>query len=156
MKIEINTADILGDEATIRDEVIEQIADALKTEMRRNAETIIRDTLEKSLKETVHDQVHKLVTMHLDTEFTEKNTYGRVGETTTVRNKIADILKAQCVFKKTNYSSDRNAFSSAIMDAVSDEVKKFRKEFNSLVNKQTIQTCLDDATEKLKKAVGIK
>ena len=156
MKIEINTADILGDEATIRDEVVEQIASSFMIEMRKDAQTLIRDTLETALANTIQEKVSELVDMHLDTEFTETNQYGRVGDTITFRNKIADILKQQCVFKKTNYRSDQNAFTGAVINAVENEMKKFQKEYVSLVNKKLLQECLDDATTKLKAACGIK
>ena len=43
MQITINTADILGDETTIRDEVIEQVSQALLTSMRTQAKAALTD-----------------------------------------------------------------------------------------------------------------
>lgn len=155
MKIKIDTTDVLGDESTIRDEVIDKIVSDFKIEIRQDGKDIIKDKLEKALNEIIQEKVFSLVSMHLDTEYTEKDRFGRVGKKTTIRNRIADILRAQCVFKKTNYSSDRNAFTAAVLDTVSDEMKKFRKDYISLVNDILIQECLDEASKKLKAACGI-
>ena len=156
MQITINTADILGDESSIRDEVIEQIADALKIEIRRSADKIIKEELEKALVVTIKERVASIVDMHLDTEYTETDEYGRCGKSSTVRNRIAEGLSRQCTFKKANYSSDQNAFTRAVMDTVEQEMKKFRAEYTSLVNKMLIQQCMEEAAAKLRAACGIK
>lgn len=155
MQITINTADILGDETTIREEVIAQVSHALLSEMRKNADTIVKETLEAALVQTAKEQVQLLVESHLDTEFTETTSYGKVVKTSTFRNRIADILEAQCVFKQGHYSSDQNAFTKAVMSTVELEMSKFKKEYISLVNQKLITESLDMAAKKLREACGI-
>lgn len=156
MQITINTADILGDETTIRDEVIEQVSNALLQEMRKRADSLIKETLEKALVETVKEKVASIVATNIDTPFTAVDEYGRVGQTDTMRNRIAAILQQQCSFKKSSYSSDQNAFTNAVMEVVTKELSRFKKEYESLVNKTLIQECMNEAAAKLKAACGIK
>ena len=157
MQITINTSDILGDEKTIRDEVIEQISTAFKIEMRKQAEKLVEETLRNALISIIKEKVREIVTMHIDTEFTDVNEFGGVGKpNTTIRNRIAVFLSQQCSFKKTTYQSDQNAFTAAVMETVSKEFKIFQTEYNSMVNKILIQKCMEEAVTKLKAAVGIK
>ena len=157
MKITINTAEMLGDETTIRDEVIGQVSEALQAAIYRDANDLIKETLRRELAAVVKSKVEELVAQHLDTEFTEVGEYGSKGRTITLRNKIAEIVKSQCVFKeqRSGYSSEQNAFTNSVLNVVADEVKKFQKEFNSQVNAILVKSCLDEATKKLKAACGI-
>ena len=156
MQITINTADILGDETTIRDEVIEQVSNSLLQEMRKRADSIIKETLEKALVETVKEKVAAIIGSQIDTEFVPVSEYGAREKPTTIRNRIAAELQHQCSFKRTTYRSDMNAFSQAVMEVVEKELTKFKQEFNSLVNTTLIQQCMNEAAAKLKAACGIK
>jgi len=152
MKIEIETDDFLGDENTVRDEVVNRITDSLLSKSSK----LIQETIEEALTKIIVKQLGDIVKMHLDTEFTEINSYGKVSKPTTVRNKIASILQKECVFKNTSYSSDQTAFTKAIKQTIETEVQKFKKEYTSLVNAKLLQECLDEAVKTLKKAFNIK
>ena len=156
MQITINTADILGDETTIRDEVIDQVSKALISEMRHRADKLITETFEKALVGTIREKVKEIVEVHLDAPFIPKDEYGRHQEETTVRNQLAKVLRQECTFKSQNYRSDMNAFSKAVMETVEKEVSQFKKEFNSMVSTTLIQQCMTEAAAKLKAACGIK
>lgn len=156
MQITINTADILGDEATIRDEVISQVSNALITSMRTQAQTALSEMLNKSLNEVVSHVVSEAVNLAVDTEFTEVDSYGRVGKTASVRSRIADRVQEQCTFKQTTYQSDRNPFTAAVQEVISKEVAKFKADFNSMVTRQVLNECMDMAVAKLRESMNIK
>ena len=156
MQITINTADLLGDETTIRDEVIEQISNALLLNLRKTVTEQVTNIIQEQLVQQVEFVISDLVNLHLDTEITVTDRYGSKEESYTIRNKIASLVAGQLVYKKSNYSSDRNAFTSAVDELVNRELKKFQTEFNSMVTKDLLKLCLDEATTKLKLACGVK
>ena len=156
MQITINTADLLGDETTIRDEVIEQISNALLLNLRKTVAEQVTNIIQEQLVQQVKFVISDLVNLHLDTEITVTGRYGSEEESYTIRNKIASLIAGQLVYKKSNYSSERNAFTGAIDELVNRELKKFQNEFNSMVTKDLLKLCLDEATTKLKLACGVK
>ena len=156
MQITINTAELLGDETTIRDEVIEQISNALLLRLRETVTEQVTNIIQEQLTQQVKFVISDLVNLHLDTEITVTDRYGSKEESYTIRNKIASLVAGQLVYKKSNYSSDRNAFTSAVDELVNRELKKFQTEFNSMVTKDLLKLCLDEATTKLKLACGVK
>ncbi|MDY0301489.1 MAG: hypothetical protein RBQ99_07900 [Trichlorobacter sp.] len=156
MQITINTADLLGDETTIRDEVIEQISNALLLRLRETVTEQVTNIIQEQLAQQVKFVISDLVNLHLDTEITVTDRYGSKEESYTIRNKIASLIAGQLVYKKSNYSSERNAFTGAIDELVNRELKKFQTEFNSMVTKDLLKLCLDEATTKLKLACGVK
>lgn len=156
MQITINTADLLGDETTIRDEVIEQISNALLLNLRKTVAEQVTNIIQDQLVQQVKFVISDLVNLHLDTEITVTDRYGSKEESYTIRNKIASLIAGQLVYKKSNYSSERNAFTGAIDELVNRELKKFQNEFNSMVTKDLLNLCLNEATTKLKLACGVK
>lgn len=156
MQITINTNDLLGNETTIRDEVIEQISNALLIRLRKTVEEQVITIIQEQLVQQVQLIMADLVNLHLDSEITVTDRYGSKEESYTIRNKIASLVAGQLVYKKSNYSSERNAFTVAIDELVNRELKKFQTEFNSMVTKDLLKLCLDEATTKLKLACGVK
>ena len=156
MQITINTADILGDEATIRDEVIAQVSNALITSMRTQAKDQLQIMLNDGLAKVMQGIIAECITIHMDTVFKDIDTYGREGKETTVRARIADFVQQQCTFKRTSSSYDENVFTKAVRDIVEKEVAKFKAEFNSLVTRQVVEQSAEMATQRLRDALGIK
>lgn len=156
MQITINTTDILGDEATIRDEVIAQVSQALLTSMRTQAKAALTEMLEKNLAEVVTQVTTDAIAMTMDTKFTDTDSYGRSGKEASIRERVADYVQAQCTFKNATYSSDATPFTAVVKDVVSKEVAKFKADFTSLVTQQVVKQNMDMAVTKLKESLGIK
>lgn len=157
MQITINTADILGDEATIRDEVIAQVSNALITSMRKQASDLLKEMLDKNLKDVVRETVQTVTDLSVDTKFTDCDSYGRsTGKELSLRDRIAGFVQEQCTFKNTAYSSDNNAFTKVVKDVVEKEVSKFKTEFTTLVTRQVVQQSMETAVATLKESLGIK
>lgn len=155
MQITINTADILGDETTIRDEVIANVSNAIIVDLRKSANIELSKVLSECLGKVVNEVVSQAISIHIDHEFTDIDQYGRPGKTASVRERIADYIQSQCTFKNANYSSDMNAFSRAVKETVENEVKKFKSEFNSLVTKQVIEQSMEMAVNTLRSSLGL-
>ena len=156
MQITINTSDILGDETTIRDEIISQVSTALLVDLRRTANVELSKMLNECLAKTVSEVVAQAIAIHVDNEFTDVDQYGRPNKTASVRARIADYIQSQCTFKNTIYASDMNAFTRAVKETVEAEVKKFKSEFNSLVTKQVVEQSMEMAVNTLRSSLGIK
>ena len=155
MEIRINTNDILGDETTIREQIIDQVAQALVSYILSESKKLIRDTLNETLTGVIKEKAEELAELHLDTEFTETDTRGKVKGTSTVRAKIADELAKQCVVKNASYASDRNAFTNTVIKTVEAEMGKFQKEFNSLVTRQVVEQSMTEAVKRMRVACGL-
>lgn len=155
MEIRINTADILGDETTIRDEVVEQVSNSLFIELKTNAAPILARLVEETLAKIVQEELQKAIKISLDTEFTPIDSYGRAGKAATVRNRIAEFVQAECTLKVGAYDSKKNSFTRIIEGTVSDEMKKFKSEYISLVNKQLVEQSMQMAVETLRKALNL-
>ena len=156
MQIIINTAEMLGDETTIRDEVIEQVSSALIKSFREQVANAVSEILDKHVTETAKSVLEEIAKAHLDTVITPTNEYGKQGTPYTLRNKLAEIVASQCVYKAARYDGGKNTFSRTVDSVIETEMGKFKKEFNSLVNTLLVKNCLEEAQAKLRAACGIK
>jgi len=156
MQITINTADILGDETTIRDEVVEAITNAMRHEMRENIAALVSKNAEVALREAIKEQMNSIVAFHLDTEFTPTDDYGRKSTSTTLRGKIGDIIQKECTLQNNRNSYDANGFTKIINETVQKELSRFQKEFNTIVTANAVNQTLDLAYKKLREVCGIK
>jgi len=156
MQITINTADILGDETTIRDEVVAAITNAMRHEMRENIAALVSKNAEAALREAIKEQMESIVAFHLDTEFTPTDDYGRKSTATTLRGKIGDIIQKECTLQNNRNSYDANGFTKIITETVQKELARFQKEFNTIVTANAVSQTLDLAYKKLREVCGIK
>ena len=154
MQITIDTSRILGDETTIRSEVVEMVSAAIVADMRKQAREALAERLNTDLARVMGEVLGELIPAALDHQFTETDSYGRVGKTASIRSRIADYVQTQCTFKE-QYGS-KNMFATAVHETVSAEVQKFRKEFDTLVTRKMLQDTLDAAVKRLKETLGIK
>ena len=156
MQIIINTAEMLGDETTIRDEVIEQVSAALIKSFRGQVANAVSEILDKHVAEAAKSVLEEISKAHLDTVITPTNEYGKQSAPYTLRNKLAEIVASQCVYKANRYDGDKNVFSRAVDGVIETEMNKFKAEFKSLVNTMLVKNCLEEAQAKLRAACGIK
>lgn len=156
MEITINTDDILGDESTIRDEVIAMMARNLTVSMHEEADKQLQNEIENCVKVAVKEAVSEAVKIGLDTEYTTVGEYGKKGETETLRGRISDIVQALCQFSRKNYDRDKNDFTKIVEYTIAEEVKTFRNGFNRMVTEKVLEETMDHAVSKLRQAMGIK
>lgn len=156
MQITINTDDILGEETTIREEVINQVSNMLLVHLRKDAAAALTSVIESGAKVAVEEFLLEATTMAVDTPFTNVDQYGRQGKTASIRERIVSHLESQCVIKNTTYDSDQTVFGKVVKSVVAGEMEKFKKDFNSLVTQKFVAEVTDFAAAKLKSSMGIK
>lgn len=165
MKIEIDLNDIISDE--------DYGSETFSESIRRQVVSSIRTDIEKGIQKKINEEVNRIITDEvtlqvkaiapgllnglIDLEYQPVNSYGgKDGEPTTLRNKFIDVLKKEFIYKKGQYSSDKNAFTAAIDETVERNIVIFKKEYNSKVDEIFTQEALNYATLKMKERLGIK
>jgi len=164
VKVEIDLNDILGDEygaETIQESVKRQVVEALKKDMQRGISLKINEEVQKIINEEVLLQVKRiapeLLDNLLDVEYQPINAYGsKDGKPITLRSKFLDVLKGEFIYKKANYDSDKNAFTRAVDSLVSEEVSKFKSDFNKKIDAEYTQECLNYSVSRLKERLQIR
>lgn len=162
MKIEFEIGEIFpneegeGLEDTIRREVIAQLIAQHSGRMK----TQIAEITSKAITDTVTDAVSSaaldLVENTLDTEYTPVDKYGSKSAPTTIRKQIHAALVSQMEYKKCTYDSDKNAFSKAVDQAISDKMNEFKKKWRPLVDGKFVQEAMAYATKTLQDRLGVK
>jgi len=133
MEIKINTGDLLGEETTLRDAVIQEMASRLLVELRKDAKELLSREVAACSKTVVAEQIKTAAELTLDEEFQEVDRYGDlVGKAKSIRKRILDYVKDQCVVKGENsgYSSDQNVFTQIIRSTVESQAKVFGNFFD--------------------------
>jgi len=155
MQITINTSDILGDETTIRDEVVAAITNSMRHEMRDKIATLVAANAEAALRDALKEQMAGIVATHLDTPFSPTDIYGNKKPETTLRSMIAEIIQKECTLQTRGSSYDQNRFTQAVNETLKAEVSRFQKEFNRIVDANAVNQTLDLAYKKLREVCGL-
>ncbi len=165
MKVEIDLNDILFDEnygpENLNDSIRRQVINAIKREIQDEAKLKISEQVNRTIQEEVLTQV-KLVAKDIlpdliDREYQPVNSWGaHDGKPTTMRNQFIESLKKEFVYKKGQYSSDKNEFTKSIDSLVDTMMQEFKKEYNKIVDANFTQEALNYATLKMKERLGIK
>ena len=159
MEIKIDTDDLMGNECSVREEIISLVVGSFKEDLHkeiyRQVDKIIKAELKEQIQEQMKAQVALIVLKSLDHEYEEVTSYGEVKGKFTLRNKIADIFKNQCVFKTGGYSSDKNVFTKVIESVIESEVKKMKTNFTKLIDGEFLRQCHDYAITKIKERLEL-
>lgn len=164
MKIEIDLNDILGDEygsetlqESVRRQVIDNLTNVIKNGVGKKVEYEVAELINSEVRSAVAEKMPSLVDEILTTEYVTVDRYGnRSKDSTTVRKEIVSSVTEQMVYNKGNYSSDKNAFTRAVDEAVEAHVKEFKTQFNKLVDETFCAEAMNYAQKKLAERLGIK
>ncbi len=164
MKIEIDLNDILGDEhgsetlqESIKRQTIEKLKDEIKTKIDQQINEEVSIFINKTLNEAVKGITPKLTEQLMDAEYTPIDKWGSMTKgKTTFRKELLRTIQEQMIYKKTDYSREKNTFTGAVDDALKEYVFKFQKQFNNTVDSMYIKETMDFATETLRKKLNIK
>lgn len=158
MKIEIDLNDILTDEygpeedlaTSIKRQIIENLTQKLSKGLSVQIENHINDEISEQVSSIVSQKAPELVNDLMDFKFTPIDAYGRKGEETTFRSTVLSELQKQMVYnKKSNYSSDNNAFTQAVDNVVATTLRDFQKDFNKKVDECFMKEAFEHAYNKL-------
>lgn len=156
MQITIDVAEILGDPDKARDEIIQLASAQIVESMREQTHKAINKVVDEQLKLVVPERLKEVFESVIDAQFSEVDSYGRVGKERSIRDRILTYLQKNCEIKNSNYSSDLNVFTRVVQKTVEEEVTKFKKEFESLVNKKFVEDTLEFAVKRLRESMAIK
>ena len=163
MQITIDLSDIFcSDEEpcdlndAIRQEVVRALTKIMGERLTRAIEQETRAVINAELQAAVKDRMPQIVDSIIDAPFVPVGQYGSPGEPTTFRNALAKAIMDQMVYKKTTYDSDKNLFTRAIDDVLTENLKLFKAEMKKQVDTQYTAAVLQEATLALRQKLGLK
>jgi hypothetical protein len=162
MKIEIDLNDILGDESgseTLQESVRRQVIDSVTTTIKKGVgvqiDAAVSSTISAGIKDYLDNEMPALLSSIMDAEYTPVDRYGDRNKPTSFRKELVRSIAENMVYKKTTYSSDKNAFTKAVDEVIEENLKLFRTDFEKLVNAGFTASAMEYATNALKKKLGI-
>lgn len=150
MEVTVNVKELIGEPEYVQQRIIAEICDRLDAKIVPKIEKLI----DESIRAEVEANVAQIIKTALDMEYQKVGSFGVKGETTTIRNEIAEQVQKQCVFSKDAYGG-KNKFSEAVFKAVGEEVQKFQYLFNEEVNKKFLDDCQQYAIEQMQKRLNM-
>lgn len=163
MKIEIDLNDILGDETgaeSLADSVRRQIIDRLTNDVRKNigakVDAEVASEIQKCIKAQLEVVAPNFISELLDAEYICVDRWGdRSKGATTFRKEMIKAIHEEMKYKKGNYRSDNNAFTNAVDELVSTNVKDFQKDFTKMVNQAFVSETMDFAVKTIKEKLKL-
>jgi hypothetical protein len=163
MKIEIDLNDILGDENgaetlqdSVRRQVVEHVTQTIRKGVGEKIDAAVSQTISAGIKEYLDGEMPNLMANLMDSEYLPVDRYGDRNKPTTFRKELIRSITENMQYKKTNYSSDRNAFTKAVDEVIEENVKLFKADFSKQVNAQFTAAAMQYAVNTLKEKLGIK
>lgn len=158
MKIEIDLKDILGDEygdmESLAESIERQVVSHIKEDMAKGIKSKIDDEVIEIISSKVKEAADKLIPSLtgelVDQEYTPVDRYGDRSEPTTMRKQLLKTLKDQMVYKKSDYDRDKTYFTKNIDALVEQQMKEFKKSFDSMVNEVFTKEAFEYALIKMK------
>jgi len=162
MNIELDLKDIFCSsedpcdlEAAIRIEVVSALVNSLRRGLENEIKQQVAKVFDEELRAYVKELLPSLSVSLLDTEYTPVTQYGGKGSPTTFRNALVAQIVSAATYKKQTYDSDKNSFTKAVDQAVSEAVGRFKAELKKEVDARYVKEVLKEAELTLKKKLGI-
>jgi uncharacterized protein HemY len=163
MKIEIDLNDILGDEdgvetlqESVRRQVITTLTEQVKSGLKRQIEEETTKVINETLRAALKDRMPGLVDEVMMAEYTPVSRYGEKSAPTTFKSELVKAISGEFVYRKTQYSSDQNAFTKAVEAVIAENMKAFKADFDKQVNAQFTAEAMAYAATKLRERLGVK
>lgn len=163
MKIEIDLKDILQDDdygsETMQESIRRQVVEKLQSDLAKGITNKIDEEVSKAINEQIKkalDEIRpNLIKEILDTPYFSVDKWGsRAKESTTFRNQLVKSVHEQMIYQKTNYPSERNAFTKAVDEVLQNEAKAFETQFKKLVDDNYVAQTKAYAVKVLKEKLG--
>lgn len=164
MKIEIDLKDILFDEdygpETMQESIKRQVVSNIEMKMLAGIEKKIDLEVSKAIDEQIKKSLDEirpcLIKEILETEYISIDQYGqRSKEPTTFKKQLIKAVNETMVYKKTSYSSDRNAFTNAVDEVLTQQAAQFKKHFDEIITNEYVKETKSYAVKVLKEKLGI-
>ena len=159
MEIKINTKDLVGDECSVREEIISLVVEGFRQDVsekvNREVNSFITNELQEQIKTQMTKQIDLIIHDGLDYEYTEVDKWADSKGRFTIRQRIAEIFKEQAVFKKGRYDSDKNVFTKVVEELIAEEISKFKSDFSNMVNRKFLLECQEYAVKTLRERLKV-
>lgn len=166
MEIKIDLKELLieeyDDERTLaeklKDEIVSYSSSEIIREVKKEVLTLVKEEVLKAKEDIVTEASDKIVEellLAIDSEYEIINQWGDVQGKSTLRKRFVEMVKHQLEYTPRSFSSDRNYFTRSIDELIETEVRKFKKEYNSLVDDKFIEEAMEHATRKLRQRLQI-
>jgi hypothetical protein len=163
MKIEIDLNDILGDEEgvetladSVRRQVIDKLTKTIKDGIQNQLDREVSRVIREGMEEAVKTQMPALIDDLMNATYKPVDTWGSRSEPTTFRAELIKAIHAQMTYKKEEYESRRNAFTTAVDSVIATKVAQFKAGFDSTVDAKFVAEAMAYATEKLAQRLNVK
>lgn len=162
MKVEIDFDEILGDEEgtetlqeSIRRQVVQSIAASARDGIKEKINAAVSETISSEINAYLKMEMPKLLANIMDTEYKPVDRWGDQNKLTTFRRELVKSITENMTYKKTQYSSDANAFTKAVDEVIAENVKLFKADFQKKVDAEFTAEALRYAVAALKQKLGI-
>ncbi len=163
MKIEIDLNDILGDEYesetlsdSIKRQVVENIEKTLKKSVIDKINHDVSVKIEEAIDVAIVQKMDAIVDNVLTAVYQPVDRWGnKNGNETTFREALVKSINENMVYKKTNYDSDKNAFTKMIDSVISEQMKIISDDYKKTVNESIGKEAFNLAITTLKSKLGI-
>lgn len=166
MKIEIDLNDILGGDEeygsetlneSIRRQVVDKLTKTVSEGIGKRIDVELARVIDEQITTGLKDKLPALVDDILAAEYTPVDRYGhRSKETTNIRAEIVKTVTEQMVYKTGGYSSEKNAYTSAVDGLISKHVGEFKAAFDKQIDATFVREAMEYATKKLGERLGVK
>ena len=164
MKIEVDLGDVFCEEdgnpaesiqASVQRQVVtiltKKIGEGISKQIDAEVSRVISEVLQRKAEELLP----ALAADMLNAEYRTVGQFGRMGELTTFREQLLKTITEQMVYKKAKYDSDKNTYSKAVDDVITENLKAFQSDFTKLVTDKFREETLAYAVNSLKKKLGL-
>lgn len=162
MKMEIDLNDVFEDDygsetiqESVKRQVIDKVANVVIEGVGKLINSEVSKVLDDEIKKAVQIQMPKIVDDLMNKEYTPVSTYGHSDQPTTFKSELVKSVQEQAVYKKTNYNSDKNAFTKAVDDIVNENISEFKTDFRKLVDANYKEEALEYAVNLLKEKLKV-
>lgn len=111
--------------------------------------------MNERLQEALKDHMPQLLDDVMNYEYTPVDSYGRASAKTSFKAQLVAAVAKECVYAPRTYSSEENAFTRGVKNAVEAQLNVFKKEFDAKINEQFRKDCLAYAVAELSKRLGL-
>ncbi len=158
MKIEIDLKDILGDEfgdmESLAQSIERQLTDTIEANLskgiQKKIDSEVVEIISTKVKEAADKFIPTLMEELVDKEYQPVDRYGDRSGPTTMRKQLLKTLTGEMVYKSARYDSDKNFFTKNIDSIVCEQMKEFKKTFDSKIDEVFTKEAFEYAVIKMK------
>jgi hypothetical protein len=162
MKFEIDLNDILSDEfgaetlqESIKRQVVDNITKKISEGVLKRIDNEVNMQITSIINEAIADKMPAIVDDIMNCEYSPVDRYGTRKDKTTFRKELVNTIAAECVYKNTSYNSDKNTFTKAVDNVVTEQMKLIEQNYKKEVDEAIGKKAFDLAIDTLKKKLGL-